>query len=244
MNSLESFQNVNKTKAKDINLKELFYVIKKRLWIVVVITFITTGLGIYYSYSHNTPLYQASSRIIIGASPDYRNTLQVIIKDSTVLDKVVKQLGLPQSPEALAGKITVTSIDNSQVVSIGVTDTDPKRAADIANTTARVFKAEIPNIVGFSDVRLLSDALVNPGPINHNQNMKIVIALVIGVVIGVGLVFLLDSLDDTLRSNNEVEEILGLPVLGRVSRANKKNLKKKYVKHVNFEVRGDTVGYK
>lgn len=241
-----SFHNTNNMKAKDINLKELFYVIKKRLWIVVVITFITTGLGTYYSYSHNTPLYQASSRIIIGggATPDFRNTLQVIIKDSTVLDKVVKQLGLPQSPEALAGQITVASLDNTSVVSIGVTDTKPKRAADIANTTAEVFKEEIPNIVGFKDVSILSKASVNPVPINHNQKMKIVIALVIGGVIGIGLVFLLDSLDDTLRSNHEVEEILGLPVLGRVSRANKKNLKKKYIKHVNLEARGDTVGYK
>ncbi|CRK81666.1 YveK family protein [Neobacillus massiliamazoniensis] len=242
-----SFHNANKTNAKDINLKELFYVIKKRLWIVVVITFISTGLGTYYSYSHNTSLYQASSRIIIDTTPDYRNTLQVIIKDSTILGKVVKQLGLPQSPEALAGQITVTSIDNTQVVSIGVTYTDPKRAADIANTTATVFKAELPNIVSSNNVRdvsILSNASVNPVPINHNQKMKIVIALVIGGVIGIGLAFLLDSLDDTLRSNNEVEEILGLPVLGRVSRANKKNLKKKYIKHVNLEARGDTVGYK
>lgn len=244
MESLNGMNNMNKGKVKDINLKELFFVIKKRFWVVMVITILTTLLGAYYSYTNNTPLYQASSRIIITAVPEYRNTLQVIIKDSTVLEKVVKALGLKQSPESLAGQITVTSIENTQVVSIGVTDTDPNQAAKIANTTARVFKEEIPNIVDFKDVRLLSDAKMNPWPINQSQNRTIIIAMIIGLVIGIGLVFLLDSLDDTLRTNREVEDILGLPVLGRVSKVNKKNLKKKYVRKVELELRGETIGYK
>jgi capsular polysaccharide biosynthesis protein len=244
MNSFDSMNNLKRKKAKDINLKELYYVIKKRLWMVVVITLITTTLGAYHSISTNTPLYQSSSRIIISTGPEERNTLQVIIKDSTVLDKVVKELGLPQSPEALASQITVASIDNSQVVSIGVTDTNPYRAAKIATTTAKVFKEEIPNIMDFKDVRLLSDAKVNPWPINQSPNKMIIISLIVGLVIGIGLVFLLDSLDDTLRTDREVEEMVGLPVLGRVSKMNKKNLKKKYKKQAGLELRGETIGYK
>jgi capsular polysaccharide biosynthesis protein len=244
MNRFDEVTNLPIRKAKDINLKELFLVIKRRLWLILVITAITTGLGAYYSYSTNTPLYQSSSRIIIGANSENRNTLQVIIKDTTVLDKVVNVLGLSQSPEALAGQITVASVDNSQVVSISVIDTDPNRAAQIANITAKVFKEEIPTIMDFKDVRILSDAKVNPWPINQSQNKLIAIALIAGLVIGIGLVFLLDSLDDSLRSDREVEEILGLPVLGRVSKMHKKNLKKKNVKQAELEVRSDTVGYK
>lgn len=246
MNSFDSMNNLKRKKAKDINLKEFYYVIKKRIWMVVVITLITTTLGAYHSISTNTPLYQSSSRIIISAGPDDRNSLQVIIKDSIVLDKVVKELGLPQSPEALASQITVASIDNSQVVSIGVTDTNPYRAAKIATTTANVFKEEIPIIKIFKDVSvsLLSDAKVNPHPINQSQNRMIIISLIVGLVIGIGLVFLLDSLDDTLRTDREVEEMVGLPVLGRVSKMNKKNLKKKYKKQAGLELRGETIGYK
>lgn len=244
MNRFEERNNSPKRIAKDINLKELYLVIKRRLWLIVVITVITTGLGAYYSYSTNTPLYQSSSRIIIEATPESRNTLEVIIKDSTVLDKVVKELGLPQSAETLAGQITVASVENSQVVSISVTDTDPNRAAKIANTTAKVFKEEIPIIMNFKDVRLLSNAKVNPWPINQSQNKLIIIALLAGLAIGIGLVFLLDSLDDTLRLDREVEEMLGLPVLGRVSKMNKMNLKKKYVKQFELELRRETFGSK
>ncbi|MDR7239992.1 YveK family protein [Neobacillus drentensis] len=235
---------IDKKNARDINLKELYYVIKKRFWIILVLMIITTGLGVYLSDSKDPPLYESSSRIIIGANPENSKTLQVIIKDTTILEKVVQQLNLSQSPEEIAGQITVTSVDSSQVVSISVTDTDPERAAKIANTTARVFKEQIPNIMDFKDVRLLSDAKVNPSQINKSQNNTTLIALIAGLVLGIGLVFLLDSLDETLRTDQEVEGMLELPVLGRVSKSTKKNLKRKYVKQVNLEARGETIGFK
>ncbi|EKN69408.1 lipopolysaccharide biosynthesis protein [Neobacillus bataviensis LMG 21833] len=244
MNRIYEMNNLSKRKAKDIDLKEIFLVIKRRLWLILILTIITTGASAYYSYLNNAPLYQSSSRIIIEANPENRNTLQVIIKDSIVLDKVVKELGLSQSVESLAGRITVASVDNSQVVSISVTDTDPNRAADIANTTAKIYKQEIPTIMDFNDVRLLSDAKVNPLPINQSQNKLILIGFIAGLVIGIGLVFLLDSLDDSLRSEREVEEMLGLPVLGRVPKMHKRNLKKKNITQIELEVGGETIGYK
>lgn len=247
MNKQIEMKGSYKRKAKDINLKELYEVIRRRLWIVVLITVIAASLGAYYSYSiKTTPQYQSSSRIIISANAGLRTTLQVIIKDSTILDKVVQQLNLPFSSDELAGKINVESIDESQVVSISVIDTDPERAANIANTIAKVFKEEIPNIVNFNKVRLLSDAKVNPWSINSGQShIKIIlIAFIAGLIISLGLVFLLDSLDDTLKSNQEVEAALGLPVLGRVSKLNRRNLKRKNVKKVYLETRGETIGYK
>ena len=92
------------------------------------------------------------------------------------------------------------SIDTSQVVSISVIDSDPTVAASIANTTAKVFKEEIPNIIGFKDVQLLSDAKVVPFPINDSGNRMIMIGFIIGLVAGIGLVFLLESLDDSVKS--------------------------------------------
>ncbi|WML47794.1 Wzz/FepE/Etk N-terminal domain-containing protein [Neobacillus sp. PS3-34] len=222
MNPFQDDPKIGKDKAKDINLKELYFVIKRRFWLLILSTVLFTCLGAYYTFSTNVPLYESSSRIIIGADPEFRNTLQVIIKDSTVLQKVVNELGLGTSPESLAGQITIQSIDNSQVVSIGVTDTNPKRAAEIANTVSRVFKEQIPNIVGFKDVKLLSDAKVNPWPINQNQNKIIMISSIVGVVMGIGLIFLVDSLDDTIRSEIDLEAALGLPVLASTSKIKKR----------------------
>ncbi|MED1205189.1 YveK family protein [Heyndrickxia acidicola] len=227
-------------KTKEINLKELYAVLKRRMWVVFAMAVIGALAGGFYSYTTHIPLYQTSSRIIISADPDYRTTLQVIIKDPTVLEKVVEQLGLQTTPEALANKIDVESIDSSQVVSIVVTDNNPNRAAQIANTTATIFKNEIPNIVGFNKVALLSPAKVNPSPINQNQYRIILIALAAGIFLGVGLVFLLESLDETVKAETEIELVLGLPILGEISRMSKKNIKKKIIKPMYS--RGGTIG--
>lgn len=127
-------------RAKEINIKELFNVMRRQLWVIAAVTILFTVCGGLYAKYYTTPLYQSSTRIIIGATQDNMKTLQVIIKDVTVLQKVVDELDLQITPEALAGKINVESVDESQVVSINVTDTDPEMAARIANTTATVFK--------------------------------------------------------------------------------------------------------
>ena len=220
-------QSTENQVAKEINLKELFAVIKKRFWVAAVITVLFTLVaGVYSTFSTNL-LYQTSSRIIIKAGAEDRTTLQVIMKDPTIMGKVVQELKLERSPEVLAGQITVQSIDTSQVVSISVIDSDPTVAASIANTTAKVFKEEIPNIIGFNDVQLLSDAKVVPFPINDNGNRMVMIGFVLGIVAGIGLVFLLESLDDSVKSEEDVEEFLGIPVLGKVPKMVRKNLKKK-----------------
>ncbi|WML51581.1 Wzz/FepE/Etk N-terminal domain-containing protein [Neobacillus sp. PS3-12] len=241
MNQFE--QNFEKRKAKEINLNEIYKVIKKRIGLVFILTIIAAVVGYLQDHVTITPLYQTSSRVIIGADDQARTTLQVIVKDPTILDKVVQQLKLPMTSDALANEITVASIESSQVVSITVVNKDPKLAAQIANTTASVFKDEVPNIVGKDYVRLLSDAKVNPVPINPKKNNKIYMYTIVGFVLGIGLAFLLDSLDNTLRSEIEIERLLGLNVLGKVSKMNKRNVKKKKSK-LNVNVRGETIDYK
>ncbi|MCQ6275272.1 capsular biosynthesis protein [Bacillus sp. V3B] len=245
MNRLtETNQTMEKSMAKEINLKEIFAIIKKRLWMVAALTILFAVIGYTYNQFSTTLLYQSSSRIIIKAGAEERTTLQVIMRDSTIMEKVAKELQLERSSGALAGQITVQSIDTSQVVSISVVDTDPEMAANIANTTAKIFKAEIPNIVGFKDVQLLSDAQVNPYPINDNGNRTMIISIVLGLVAGIGLVFFLDSLDDSIQSGRDVEDYLGIPVLGKVSKMKKRNFKKKNQAKQEVEFRGETIGTK
>lgn len=157
--------NMKKGIAKEINLKEIFLVIKKRLWIIALITALAGLAGYLYGEKDITLLYQSSARIIIGKDADM-NTLQVILKDPVVMEKVVEKLELNRSPDALANQISVGILDSSKVVNISVIDTDPNRAADIANTTAEEFKTEITRLLDFNDMEIFSPAKINPTPIN------------------------------------------------------------------------------
>lgn len=241
MTNLNRMNNRGGREAKEIDPKAILNVLKKRFWIILILAILTGLAGYFYGSSSKTLLYQSSTRIIVNADAELMKTLQVIIKDSTVLEKVINELQIDRSPEALASQITVESVSASQVVSINVVDTNPELAMEIANTTAKIFKEEIPKIIEFNNVRFLSDAKLNPNPINEtNPNRTIMIAIVAGFIIGVGLVFLLDSFDETIKSEREIEELLEMPVIGRIAKINKNNLKKKNQKLIEINLRGET----
>lgn len=237
---MKNFNELN-YKAKDINLKEIFNLLKKRAWMILLVTVIATGIGFVYNSSSTTYLYSTSARIYIDAEgAGLMKTLQVIIKDSSVLEKVVEDLRLNRTPEALANQITVQNVEESQVISISVIDEDPALAAEIANTTAEVFQEKAPDIVDFKAMKELSDAKVPLTPINEKSNRPVILAFIIGLAAGIGLAFLLDSLDDSFRSNREVEVLLELPVLGRVSKMNSKNINKKSHIQSAINIGGET----
>lgn len=230
--------------AKEINLRDYYLLIKKRFWIIAVIMVISGTAGFFYSKFTNTLLYQTSTRIIIGSDSEYMKTLMVMIKDPIIMEKVKMELQLDRPPEEIANQIQVTRMEDSQVIKISVMDSDPKLAADLANTTASTFKQEIVQILNFRDVQLLSEAEVNSEPINETRNRTMAIASILGLITGVGFVFLLDSLDSKVRKEYEVEEVLGVPVLGVVSNMNKKQKLANRHKKKELHLRGETIGLK
>lgn len=241
MNKLQQDQFVENIKEKEINLKEYFLLIKKRIWIVIAITILTTLAGYFYSNLNNTLLYQTSTRIIIGSESGDMKTLMVMIKDPIIMEGVKDELELTRSSEAIANEISVEVIDDSRVVKISVIDQNSGLAVQIANATAKVFKREIVNILDFNDVQLLSAAKENPYPINETQSRTTIIASVFGIIVGIGLIFLLDSLDATVKRESEVEEVLGVPIIGIISNMNKKKLAAKKVKIPAVESRSEPV---
>ncbi|MCM3602185.1 Wzz/FepE/Etk N-terminal domain-containing protein [Robertmurraya korlensis] len=216
-----------------ISLKELFLTLRKRLSLIALITILFATISGLISFFYLTPIYQASTQILVNQSKDEQaaynvgevqtnlqliNTYNVIIKSPAILDLVSKELDLNMTAAQLNGKITVQSEQNSQVVNISVQDPDPKLAADIANTTASVFKKEIKEIMNVDNVSILAKAVVvdNQSPIKPQPLMNIAIALVVGLMLGVGIAFLLEYLDNTIKTEQDIEQTLGLPVLGAI----------------------------
>jgi capsular polysaccharide biosynthesis protein len=216
-----------------ISLKELFLTLKKRLSLIAMITILFATISGLISYFYLTPIYQASTQILVNQSKDDQNTYNVgevqtnlqlintynvIIKSPAILDLVIKDLNLNMTTSQLNGKINVQSEQNSQVVNISVQDADPTLAADIANKTASTFQKEIKDIMNVDNVSVLAKAVVldNQSPIKPQPLLNIGIALVVGLMIGIGLAFLLEYLDNTIKSEQDIEQTLGLPVLGAI----------------------------
>ncbi|PIC64001.1 capsular biosynthesis protein [Sporosarcina sp. P13] len=217
-----------------ISLQELFTTLKKRLGLIIGTTVAAAVIAAVISYFFLTPIYQASTQILVNQekveqqpfnAQDIQtnlqliNTYNVIIKTPAILEPVIQNLDLDSSPAALNSQITVSSQQNSQVVSITVQDAEPHKAVDIANTTAEVFQKEIVKLMNVDNVNILSPAVYaeNPKPVKPNKELNVAIAAVVGLMIGVGIAFLLEYLDTTVKTEQDIEDLLGLPVLGLVS---------------------------
>ncbi len=232
-------------KSKEIEVKKIFDTLKKRLWVILLITFISTTAGAIHSYYFQpTPIYESSARIIIREDSGFMNTLKVFIKEPPVMEAVIEELQLNRSPEALSTQIQVQDVEGSQIVRIIVHDTNPENAVQIANTTASIYKAVVADTLNFTEVDSLSEAVAsdNEQPINPTSNRSIKITFIMGIIVGIGYVFLLDSLDNRLRSQREIEKLLQVPVLGSVSKINKKTIVKNKNKKESPSFRGETIG--
>ncbi|MGP1909964.1 YveK family protein [Metabacillus sp. JX24] len=218
-----------------ISLKELFRTLRKRLSLIIIITAIAAATSGLISFFVLTPIYQSSTQILVNQTKSDQqafqynevqtnlqliNTYNVIIKSPAILDKVIQQLDLNMSTSELNSNVTVESEQNSQVVNISVQDENPKQAAEIANTIAAVFQKDIAQIMSVNNVSILSkaDLGTDPSPIQPKPLMNIAIAMVIGLMAGVGLAFLLEFLDNTIKTEDDIEKHLGLPVLGAITR--------------------------
>ncbi|MGZ0874773.1 YveK family protein [Priestia megaterium] len=217
-----------------ISLRELFQVLRKRLWLIVLITIIAATVSAVISFFVLTPVYESKTQILVNqAKSDEQlyntqtvqtnvqliNTYNDIIKSPAILDKVIKELKLDSSAQSLSGQIQVTNAQDSQVAQIVVQDTSAKRATEIANTTASVFKKEVPKIMNVDNVSVLSKAALgeSTSPVKPQPLMNIAIAVVVGLMVGVGLSFLLEYLDNTLKTEQDIENILELPVMGVIT---------------------------
>lgn len=225
-----------------ISLHEIFETLKKRIVMIVLITVLAVGASGAVSYLMLTPIYQASTQILVsqqasGAASSalqavgfdvdskYIETYNVILKSPYILDEVINELDLPISHRQLNGQLNVTQEGQSQVVTIQVQDPSPQLAVDIANTTAAVFQREISNLLRVDNVVVLAEAelLENPVPVSPNPGLNMAIAFVVGLMTAVGIAFLLEYLDQTLRTEQDVEQYLGLPVIGAVALMDENN---------------------
>jgi capsular polysaccharide biosynthesis protein len=217
-----------------ISLKDLLQTLKKRLNLILTITLLAILVSGVISYFFLTPIYQSSTQLLVNQSKNEQtmynynevqtnlqliNTYNVIIKSPAILDLVIKELKLNMSTGELNNKVTVASEKNSQVVNISVQDPNAKRAANIANKTAEVFTREISQIMNVDNVSILAKAQVGEkqSPIKPKPLLNIAIALVVGLMAGVGLAFLLEYFDNTIKTEQDIEKLLGMPVLGVIT---------------------------
>jgi len=217
----------------ELELKEYLKLLLKWMWLIITVPLLASILSAYISifilepvYEANTTLYVihksngsefsiAYNDLLIGQQlvKDYKE----IVKSRRITTKVIEELELGYlSPSQLAEKISVDSKNETRLIEIRVQDKDPRTAANIANKVAEVFKEEVVEIMKVENINIVDTAQVPVNPIKPRLLMNVAVAFVLGILVAVGLAFVIEYFDDTIKSTEDVEQYLELTVLGTI----------------------------
>ncbi|MDQ0339448.1 capsular polysaccharide biosynthesis protein [Caldalkalibacillus uzonensis] len=224
---------MEKREVQELDLRELFAILSKRLPLIGIITAVAILVSGLVSYFVITPQYEATAEILVNQSRpgseinqgdirtnlELMNTYQVVIKSPRILELVIERYNLDKTFNELNEQINVSAVRDSQVMSVSVTDPSPEQAAFIANAVAETFQREIVNLMNVDNVHIMAEAKLpdKPTPVKPKPLLNMAIAGVVGLMTAVGLAFLLEYLDNTIKTEQDVERILGLPVLGTIA---------------------------
>jgi len=222
---------------EEINLKELIDYIKARVVLILFILLFVVVIGSTYSLFFKTPKYRSATTLVLvsdnGESSTQTTQTDVnlnkslvptyseIIKTDAVMKQVIKNLALDYTPAYLKSNITVSTVNNTEIIKVVVTDPDKSLAADIANEIVKVFSNQIKSIYKLQNVSQIDVAAEAGSPYNINIVKDLVIYILIGLVLSFGLVFVIFYFDTTVKSSEEIENKLGLPVMGVIPKVKK-----------------------
>lgn len=215
----------------EIDLREIFVMLKKRWLMILSMTLVAVIASGVISFFVLVPKYEASTTMLVNYKQNQEvtmtysdmqmsqklvNTYSEIIKSRSIAEKVVDQLDLDLTPEAVSSKLSVAGVGDTEVIYIKVTDENPDLAASIANAVGEIFKKEVKSIMKVDNVSTIDTAKVPVNPVSPNKMMNIAIAGVLGLMVSVGLVFVLEFLDRTYKTPADIERHLGLPIIGAI----------------------------
>ena len=216
----------------EIDVLSLLKTIWKRKFLIILTALLTGILALGYSVFIAKPTYKSTTRIYVvnrqqGENPTLTNQdLQAgsylvkdykeIILSQDVLASVISELKLSGSPSDLASKVTVTVPTDTRIVSITVTHADPVEASRIANTLREVAAEKIIAVTKVSDVTTLEEAETPKTPSSPNIRRNTIIGVLAGGVLMVIVVVIVEILDDRVKKPEDIEETLGMTLLGVV----------------------------
>jgi len=214
---------------QEIDLVELLSVILRRWWLIAILVVLSGGIAYYVTSVHITPQYEAEATLFIGKEADLLgdfslsdlsidNKLVVdyreLLKTRLVSGEVIETLGLNISTEKLTSKLSVETVSDSRFIHIKFTDANPEVAAIITNKLAEVLVAKAVEVIGIQNVRIVDAAIVPVDPISPNLTMNVAIAVVLGGMLALFIIFAMHMIDNTITKEEQLEKRLGIPVLG------------------------------
>ncbi|EUJ18733.1 capsular polysaccharide biosynthesis protein, putative chain length regulator [Listeria grandensis FSL F6-0971] len=214
-----------------ITLKEILEVLRKNIWIIIGCMILLAAGSFAYLNFLVTPKYEATSQVLITQSAQGQNTAvqnseiqaniqmvntyAVVIKSPRILKIAAKEISPTMTLEALASKVSVDSVQNSQVINIHVVDDNPEAAIRIVQIVTKNFLKETADMMKINNVELLADAYTAK-KISPNVKLGMLAGMLAGLVVGVIISFGRRMFDERFKKEEEITSRLQIPVIGTI----------------------------
>lgn len=212
-----------------ISVSEIIDAVKKRWKIIVLTTVLSTVVSGIFSFFVISPTYEASTKIFIGKegaesegynSSDvsmYQNLIKTyseLIKTKDLVNKAINNSQYDLSVNNVLNGITVNTLTGTQILQISYQSKSPSIAKNILESITNEFITKAEELVPNGNVKILESVELPKNPVAPNKTMNIAIAFILGMMVGFGIVFLLEYLDNTYKNKEQLEKDLDIPVLG------------------------------
>lgn len=216
---------------QEIRLDEIFDALKKRWLMIVSITLTAAIIAAVLSFFVIKPKYEASTKLFIGKeeaeSQGYSQndvtmyqklmkTYTATIKTKDLVEKALGSSNLEVDTKSVLENLTVTSLADTQILEVKYKSIDPIEAKTIIEEITDEFIETSKKLVPNGNIQIIESVEMPEKPVSPNKKMNIAIAFALGLMVGVGLSLLLEFLDNTFKTKEQVERELEIPVIGTI----------------------------
>lgn len=223
---------------QELDLYAIWLVLKKRWKLIIIIPLVAALISTVYSLYVVIPQYETSTTLMvmrrievdevqyddIRVSRQLAETYREIVHSHAVLAEAIASNALPYTVGALRDKINVESVRDTEIFNITAQDPDPAMAAEIANGVASAFQKQAMVLMDMENINVIDPAREPGNPVTPRLQLNIATALMVGLLGAVGLTFMFEYLDRSIRDPEEASRLLEIPVLGVIPKREDKKL--------------------
>ncbi len=228
---------MNKMEEQVISISEIFEALKKRWIMIATITIIATIISGILSFFVIKPTYETSTKVFIGKEESnlegynsndiqmYQKLLQTYaeaVRTNEVIKAAIENTSSSLSVSDVKSDLTVIPISDTQILQIKYQNGDPSEAKEILENITNQFVILAKELVTNGNVKVIEEVQLPQNPVAPNKKMNIAIAFLLGLMVSVGIVFLLEYLDSTYKNKDQLERDLDIPVIGVIPDTNLK----------------------
>lgn len=218
---------------ESIRIEEIINILLKRWKMILSITLLATLTAGIVSFFVIAPKYEASTKVFIGKEKtdskdqNYNNsdiqmyqqllkTYAEVIKTNALVEKAIDAEGFDLTSKDVLSGLTVTPAANTQILEITYISKDRNLSKEVLDSITNQFIKTSTELIPNGNVKIVEPAELPENPASPNKKLNIAIAFLLGLMVSVGLAFLLEFLDNTFKSKDQLEQILGIPVIGAI----------------------------